>query len=84
MLIPKRESPIRDFVENALRERLSLRGIARIFGVSVQTVWLLLKGLVEALPSLKASLMPSEPGDVLEPWANSTVLSEDVVVFEDG
>ncbi len=75
VLIPKRESPIRDFVENALRERLSLRGIARIFGVSVQTVLLLLKRLVEALPSLKASLMPSEPGDVLEPWANSTVLA---------
>lgn len=64
--IPKRERHIRDFVEQALRERLSLRGIARIFGVSVQTILLLLKGLAQALPALKRSLMPAEPGDVLE------------------
>ena len=66
VLIPKPESPIRDFVESALRERLTLRGIARIFGGSVQPVLLLLKGLTQALPALKASLMPWQPGDVLE------------------
>ena len=33
VLIPKRESHLEHFIEKALLERISLRGIARVFGV---------------------------------------------------
>ena len=67
LLVPRRQESITAFIERTLRERLSLRGVARIFGVSVQTVLLVLRTLASSLPALVASLRPSQSGDVLEP-----------------
>ena len=53
----QRSDPVRQ--EKALRERLSLRGIARIFGVSLQTVLLLLQRLARSLLALRHSLIPA-------------------------
>ena len=44
-------------MEKALRERISLRGMARVFGVSIQTVRLLVQRIGQALPALRSSLM---------------------------
>lgn len=66
VLIPRRSSALNDFLEKALRERLSLRGIARIFGISLQTVLWLLKYLACELPAFKHSVAPAEADDVLE------------------
>ena len=66
VLIPRRTSHLDRFMEKALLERLSLRGITRIFGVSIQTVLLLLQRLASTLPALRTSLMPSQRGDILE------------------
>lgn len=53
-------------MEKALCERLSLRGIARLFGVSLQTVLLLWQRLARSLPALRHSLMPAQADDILE------------------
>ena len=53
-------------MEKTLRERLSLSGMARIFGVSLQTVLLLLQRLARSLPGLRHSLMPAYANDMLE------------------
>jgi len=66
VLIPRRTKDLDDLMEKALRERLSLRGIARIFGVSVQTVLLLLQRLARSLPALRHSLLPAQSDDILE------------------
>ena len=66
VLVPKRESELDRFMEKALRERISLRGIARVFGVSIQTVLLLLQRIAQALPALRSSLMPAQANDTLE------------------
>lgn len=55
--------------ETALRvyqERASLRGVERALGIARQTVASWLKKKVHTLPPLKASLVPWQPGDVLE------------------
>lgn len=66
VLVPRRDSALDRFMEKALRERISLRGIARVFGVSLQTVLLLLQRLAQALPALRRSLMPAQANDILE------------------
>ncbi|HMB92981.1 MAG TPA: IS1 family transposase, partial [Rhodothermales bacterium] len=66
VLVPRRDKSLFAFIERAWRERLSLRTIARIFKVSLQSVLLLLRHLAQSLPALKRSLMPKQPGDVLE------------------
>jgi insertion element IS1 protein InsB len=48
------------------KERASLRGLARIFGVARQTVLRWLKELVQRLPDLKDTLLPPQADDVLE------------------
>jgi IS1 family transposase/transposase-like protein len=50
----------------AYKERASLRGLERIFGVARQTVMRWLKETVPALPDLKDTLLPAQPDDVLE------------------
>lgn len=50
----------------AYRERMSLRGIQRVFGVWRSTVMRWLKAEVERLPSLLETLLPAEADDVLE------------------
>ena len=59
VLIAKRSKVLHGFLEKALRERLSLRGITRIFGVSVQTL-LLLRQLAEALPAFPGALCATD------------------------
>ena len=66
VLIPKHDSRLKRFMEKALLERISLRGIARVFGVSLQTVLLLLQQLAQQLPALRHSLMPAQSADILE------------------
>ena len=66
VLIPKRTTHLHPFLEKALRERLSLRGIARIFGIAVPTLLLILGHLARALPSFKQSVAPARADDVLE------------------
>ncbi|MFN8457518.1 MAG: IS1 family transposase [Anaerolineae bacterium] len=51
---------------DAYRERASMRGLERIFGVARQTVALWIKGTVQELPDLKATLAPAQADDVLE------------------
>ena len=50
----------------AYQERSSLRGVARTFGVSRQTVSTWLKQKADSLPPLEHTLVESEPDDVLE------------------
>jgi IS1 family transposase/transposase-like protein len=57
---------IRAQVQRALRERLSLRGIERVFGVSRPTVTRWFQGVVNALPPLSETLAEAQPEDVLE------------------
>jgi insertion element IS1 protein InsB len=51
---------------NATRERISLRGLARIFGVSRKTITQWLKAAIRALPPFQGSVSEAESGDVLE------------------
>jgi IS1 family transposase/transposase-like protein len=53
-------------VLRAYRERTSLRGLERIFGVARQSVLKWLAQRVRQLPTLADSLIPKERGDILE------------------
>ena len=53
-------------VLKAYRERMSLRGLQRVFGPWRSTVLRWLKQLVASLPSLLESLLPAQADDVLE------------------
>ena len=50
----------------AYRERSSLRGLTRVFGVSRHTAINWLKAEVQGLPHLRDTLLPAQAGDVLE------------------
>ncbi|MEZ4667780.1 MAG: IS1 family transposase, partial [Anaerolineae bacterium] len=50
----------------AYRERMSLRGIQRVFGVWRKTVLRWLEAWVAQLPSLVETLLPAQADDVLE------------------
>jgi len=56
----------KETILRAHRERSSLRGLKRIFGVSRPTLLRWLRDQVQALPDLKDTLRPARPGDVLE------------------
>jgi insertion element IS1 protein InsB len=51
---------------NAYRERMSLRGLQRVFGVWRTTVLRWLQEVLDRLPSLPESLLPVQAEDVLE------------------
>lgn len=53
-------------LERALRERLSLRGVARVFKVSLQTVLLLVKLAAQRLPAFRESVQLAHKGDIIE------------------
>lgn len=53
-------------VQRGVLERLSLRGIERMVGVSRRTVGRWLVSWIEQLPALTTSLLPAHPDDVLE------------------
>src|SRR5574337_1694639 len=68
VLTPKQDySPEqKDIILRAYRERMSLRGIQRVFGVWRTTVLRWLKQLVARLPTLLGTLLPAQADDVLE------------------
>jgi insertion element IS1 protein InsB len=68
VLRPKADlkQPQREQVLKAYRERTSLRGLERIFGVTRQTVLKWIEECVEQLPTLVDSLLPKQRGDILE------------------
>jgi len=51
---------------SACQERVSLRGIARLFGVARQQVAQWIRAYVQNLTPLRASLLPAEPDEALE------------------
>ncbi len=57
---------VRTQVKQAVLERVSLRGIERIFGLSRRTVSRWLIEWIEQQPGLATTLLPVEVGDVLE------------------
>ena len=68
VLKPKQAHPPRkrEQVLKAYRERMSLRGVERVFEVCRQTVMKWLEEWVVNLPPLIKSLVPAQPHDVLE------------------
>ncbi len=56
----------RRVIQRAVRERLSLRGIERTFGISRRTVSRWLRGWIVQVPPLHESLVEAQPDDVLE------------------
>lgn len=68
VLEPKRIYPEdeKKRILRAYKERASMRGLERIFSVARPTVARWLRETVRALPSLKDTLLPVEPDDVLE------------------
>ena len=56
----------KSIILRAYRERMSLRGLERVFGVWRGTVLRWLKRWVASLPSLLATLLPHQAEDVLE------------------
>jgi transposase-like protein/IS1 family transposase len=62
----KDEPQMQQAIERSLRERCSLRGIARIFKISVETLLLLVASLVKELPALRESVIEAREGDILE------------------
>lgn len=68
VLKPKQKHPprTREQVLKAYRERMSLRGVERVFAVTRQTVMKWVQEWVEVLPRLVETLLPAQPDDVLE------------------
>ena len=58
--------PTRQQVKRALLERVSLRAIQRLWGVSRQTLAVWMEGWVAQLPPLEATLVEAQGEDVLE------------------
>jgi insertion element IS1 protein InsB len=57
---------VREQVKGAVLERVSLRGIERIFGLSRRTVSRWLVHWIRQVPAVAATLLPAEAEDVLE------------------
>jgi IS1 family transposase len=58
--------PEKDRVLKAYQERVSMRGIRRIFGVVPKTLLRWIKAALERLPTLVQTLEPAQADDVLE------------------
>jgi len=56
----------KSIILSAYQERISLRGLERIFDVARQSISKWIVEHVKELPKLKDTLLPAEPGDVLE------------------
>jgi len=64
---PARElTRVREYIERAVRERLSLRGIERVFGISRRTVSRWLERWIGSLPALHENLVEGQVDDILE------------------
>ena len=64
--VPAYSEAHKQTILNVYKERASLRGLRRIFGVARQTVLRWLKERVQRLPDLKDTLVPPQTNDVLE------------------
>ena len=60
------EKKDKDTILKACQERVSLRGIERIFSVARQQVACWVREHVQDLPPIRTTLLPAEPEDVLE------------------
>ena len=60
------EKKDKTIILTAYQERVSMRGLERIFAVSRQQVARWIREHVQDLPPLKETLLPVQPGDVLE------------------
>jgi len=68
VLKPKRpaQKKDKDTILRAYQERMSMRGVARVFHIARERLACWMRMRVQALPPLRATLLPWEPGDVLE------------------
>jgi insertion element IS1 protein InsB len=68
VLEPKRKysSDQCETILRSYRERVSLRGVERIFKIARQTVSRWLKKIVKQLPNFRDTIAPAHPDDVLE------------------
>ena len=68
VLIPKTkyQESARERILRAYRERVSMRGLKRIFLVARQTVAKWIKEIVKRIPNFKDTIPPADPDDVLE------------------
>jgi len=55
-----------EFIQRSFLERLSLRGICRVFKLSFSTLYLLLNLETKSLANFSQSVRPAEPDDILE------------------
>lgn len=78
MLRPKERysAEAKDTILKAYGERMSLRGVQRVFGVWRGTVLRWLKQLVARLPRLAETLLPAQAGDVIEMDELASFVSE--------
>jgi len=63
---PGYDAPTHNQVKRGVLERLSLRGLERLFSVSRRTIQRWLARWIDETPPLETSLMPAEAQDVLE------------------
>lgn len=75
-LHPRYTETERQQVLQACRERMSLRGVERVFGVCRKTIVRWIEARVAALPSLTETLLPANQADVLEMDEMVTFVSE--------
>jgi insertion element IS1 protein InsB len=66
VLTPKKKPLDLPALQRALRERLSLRGVARVFKVSLQTVLLIVQWTVQQLPPVRKSVQLAHKEDIIE------------------
>ena len=59
----KKQKPV---ILRAYQERISLRGLSRLFGIHRLTIARSVAEHVAALPALISTLLPAQPDDVLE------------------
>ena len=59
----KTQKPI---ILNAYQERISLRGLSRVFDIHRQSISRWIVEHVKSLPKLKDTLLPAQPEDILE------------------
>lgn len=60
------DAPMQKQVKRGVLERLSLRGLERLFSLSRRTILRWLTGWIDELPPLESSLLPAQREDVLE------------------
>jgi IS1 family transposase len=73
---PRYQEAQRDQIRQACRERISLRGAERVFGVWRKTIVRWIEQRVAALPSIGETLLPAHEEDVLEMDELVTFVSE--------